>query len=128
MHRPIINWKKNKNIDVEATLEHRIFHDTKRLIAIRKKLSMVADYKNLTWLSPFNIHVAGYLRTLDETKLYCVFNFSKQVAYLSWAVFKQHGPAANELYDHWQDKTYTVGFDNEHLIIEPYSFCLLEQR
>ncbi len=128
MHRPIINWKKNKNIHVETTLEHRIFNDTKKLIAIRKKLPMVADYKNLTWLSPFNIHVAGYLRTLDETKLYCVFNFSKQVSYLSWAVFKQHGPAANELYDHWQDKTYTVGFDNEHLIIEPYSFCLLEQR
>jgi len=128
MHRPVINWEKNKNIDLEGTLEHRIFNDTKKLIAIRKKLSMVADYKNLTWLSPFNIHVAGHLRTLDETKLYCVFNFNKQVAYLSWAIFKQHGPAANELYDHWQDKTYTVGFDNEHLIIEPYSFCLLEQR
>ena len=127
MHRPVIDWEKNKNIDTEGTLEHRIFYDTKKLITIRKKLSMVADYKNITWLSPFNIHVAGYLRTLDETKLYCVFNFSKQVAYLSWAVFKQHGPAANELYDHWQDKTYTVGFDNEHLIIEPYSFCLLEQ-
>ena len=128
MHRPVINWEKNKNIDVEGTVEYRIFCDTQKLIAIRKKLSMLADFKNLTWLSPFNIHVAGYLRTLDETKLYCVFNFSKQVSYLSWAVFKQHGPAANELYDHWQNKSYTVGFDNEHLIIEPYSFYLLEQR
>ena len=128
MHRPVINWKKNKKIDFEGTVEHRIFCDTQKLIAIRKKLSMLADFKNLTWLSPFNIHVAGYLRTLDETKLYCVFNFSKQVSYLSWAVFKQHGPAANELYDHWQNKSYTVGFDNEHLIIEPYRFYLLEQR
>ena len=128
MHRPVINWEKNKNIDMEATVEHRIFCDTQKLIAIRKKLPVLADYKNLTWLSPFNIHVAGYLRTLDETKIYCLFNFSKQVSYLSWAVFKQHGPAANELYDHWQNKTYTVGFDNEHLIIEPYGFCLLEQR
>ncbi len=128
IHRPVINWKKNKNIDVEGTVEHRIFCDTQKLIAIRKKLPVLADYKNLTWLSPFNIHVAGYLRTLDETKIYCLFNFSKQVSYLSWAVFKQHGPAANELYDHWQNKSYTVGFDNEHLIIEPYGFCLLEQR
>ena len=128
MHRPVINWEKNKNIDMEATVEHRIFCDTQKLIAIRKKLPVLADYKNLTWLSPFNIHVAGYLRTLDETKIYCLFNFSKQVSYLSWAVFKQHGPAANELYDHWQNKSYTVGFDNEHLIIEPYGFCLLEQR
>ncbi len=128
MHRPVINWEKNKNIDVQGTVEHRIFCDTQKLIAIRKKLTMLADFKNLTWLSPFNIHVAGFLRTQDATKLYCVFNFSKQVSYLSWAVFKQHGPEATELYDHWQNKTYNVGFDNQHLIIEPYSFCLLEQR
>jgi amylosucrase len=128
MHRPIIDWEKNKKIDEEGTLEQRIFSGTQKLIALRKQLPVVADYKNLTWLSPFNIHVAGYLRTLDETKLYCVFNFSKQVSYLSWGVFKQHGPAPVELHDHWQDKNYTVGFDNEHLIMEPYSFCLLEQR
>ena len=128
MHRPVIDWEKNKKIDEEGTLEQRIFTGTQQLIAIRKKLPMVADYKNLTWLSPFNIHVAGYLRTLDEAKLYCVFNFNKQVSYLSWAAFKQHGPAPQELYDHWQNKTHTVGFDNEYLILEPYSFCLLEQR
>lgn len=128
MHRPIIDWEKNKKIDEAGTLEEQIFSGTQKLIALRKQLPVVADYKNLTWLSPFNIHVAGYLRTLDETKLYGVFNFSNQVSYLSWAVFKQHGPAPVELYDHWQDKTYTVGFDNEHLIMEPYSFCLLEQR
>ena len=128
MHRPVIDWGKNKKIEEKGTLEQRIFSGTQQLIAIRKKLSMVADYKNLTWLSPFNIHVAGYLRTLHEEKLYCIFNFSSQVSYLSWAVFKQHGPAPAGLYDHWQNKTYTVGFDNEHLILEPYSFCLLEQR
>ena len=128
MHRPVIDWEKNKKIDEKGTLEQRIFSGTQQLIAIRKKLSMVADYKNLTWLSPFNIHVAGYLRTLHEEKLYCIFNFSSQVSYLSWAVFKQHGPAPAGLYDHWQNKTYTVGFDNEHLILEPYSFCLLEQQ
>jgi len=128
MHRPVIDWEKNKKIDEAGTLEQKIFSGTQKLIALRKQLPVVADLKNLTWLSPFNIHVAGYLRTLDETKLYCVFNFSKQVSYLSWAVFKQHGPAPLELYDHWQGNTYNVGFDNEHLILEPYSFCLLEQR
>ncbi|MBL0356244.1 MAG: alpha-amylase [Chitinophagaceae bacterium] len=128
MHRPVIDWEKNKRMDEADTLEQKIFSGTQQLIALRKQLPVVADYKNLTWLSPFNIHVAGYLRTLDETKLYCVFNFSSKVSYLSWAAFKQHGPAPLELYDHWQGKTYNVGFDNEHLILEPYSFCLLEQR
>ena len=128
MHRPIINWEKNKNIAVTGTIEHRVFTGTQQLIAIRKKLPVLADYKNLTWLSPFNIHVAGFLRTLDEQKLYCIFNFSAQVSYLSWAAFKQHGPVANELYDHWSGNSYKLRFDNEHLIIEPYSFLLLEQR
>ena len=128
MHRPIINWEKNKNIAVTGTIEHRVFTGTQQLIAIRKKLPVLADYKNLTWLSPFNIHVAGFLRTLDEQKLYCIFNFSAQVSYLSWAAFKQHGPVANELYDDWSGNIYTLRFDNEYLIIEPYSFLLLEQR
>ena len=128
MHRPIINWEKNKNIALTGTIEHRVFTGTQQLIAIRKKLPVLADYKNLTWLSPFNIHVAGFLRTLDEQKLYCIFNFSAQVSYLSWAVFKQHGPLANELYDHWSGNSYTLRFDHEYLIIEPYSFLLLEQR
>ena len=128
MHRPVIDWDKNKRIDNPGTIEAKIFTGTQKLIAIRKQLPVVADYKNLTWLAPFNIHVAGYLRTLDDAKLYCVFNFSNKPAYLSWAAFKQHGPTANELYDYWQGKSYTVGFDNEHLVLEPYGFCLLEQR
>ena len=128
MHRPIISWDKNNRIEEAGTIEATIFNGTQKLIALRKQLPMVADHKNLTWLSPFNVHVAGYLRTLDDAKLYCVFNFGKETAYLSYAAFKQHGPTAHELYDHWNDKTYTVGFDNEHLILEPYGFCLLEQR
>jgi len=128
MHRPVINWEKNKKIAEEGTTEYRVFTGTKRLISIRKKLSVLADYKNLTWLSPFNIHVAGYLRTLDEQKLYCIFNFSAQVSYLTWAVFKQHGAVANELYEHWSGKTFKPGFDYEYLIIEPYSFFLLKPR
>jgi len=128
MHRPVIDWEKNSRIEEEGTIESKIFKGTQRLIGIRKSLPVVADHKNISWLHPYNIHVAGYLRTLDDAKLYCVFNFNKEASYLSWAAFKQHGPTANELYDHWQNKTYTVGFDNEHLILEPYGFCLLEQR
>jgi amylosucrase len=46
----------------------------------------------------------------------------------SWVAFKQHGPTAKELYDHLEEKNYNIGFDHEHLILEPYSLCLLEQR
>ena len=126
MHRPLIDWKKNKNISKESTLEHRIFNDSRKLISIRKKLSIVADHKNLSWLSPHNIHIAGYLRSEADKKLYCLFNFHQKAAYLTWFAFKEHGASPTKLYDHWQDTTYDVGHNNEYLIIEPYSFCLLE--
>jgi hypothetical protein len=30
------------------------------------------------------------------------------------------------LFDHWTEQVYTVGHDNEFLIIEPYGFHLFE--
>lgn len=126
MHRPLFDWEKNKSIDEKDTTRGRIFSATKELISIRKKLAAVADYKNLTWLPPHNMHIAGFLRTLDETKLYCLFNFSDRAAYLTWLAFKQHGPAPLTLYDHWERRYHAVGPDHEHLIIAPYSFCILE--
>lgn len=126
MHRPVIDWEKNKKIDLPGTIEQRIFTGTKRLIEIRKKLEVVADNKNLTWLTAHNIHVAGYLRTMEDKKLYCVFNFSAAASWLTWAVFKQHGPAPDILYDHWEDRFYEVGADHQYLILTPYSFYILE--
>ncbi|MEO7394122.1 MAG: alpha-amylase family glycosyl hydrolase, partial [Chitinophagaceae bacterium] len=128
MHRPVIDWEKNKNIDKEGTSEHRVFSSTQKLISIRNKLKVTADYKNLTWLVPDNIHVAGYLRTFENQKLYCLFNFSSKVAYLTWYAFKQHGASHSLVYDHWEQKEYIVGKDNEYLIIEPYQFLLFEVK
>jgi amylosucrase len=126
MHRPVIDWEKNKNIDAEGTIEHRVFSSTQKLIGIRNKLKAVGDFKNLTWLTPHNIHVAGYLRTFEGQKLYCLFNFSGSAAYLTWYAFKEHGVDPYILYDHWQEKDYTVGSDFDYLIIEPYQFLLFE--
>ena len=76
MHRPVVDWEKNKRIEMEGTIEHRMFSSTQKLLSIRKKLDVIADRKNLIWLTPHNIHVAGYLRFDNKQKLYCVFNFS----------------------------------------------------
>jgi len=126
MHRPVINWEKNKKTGVKGSPEQKIFSGTQQLIGIRKKLEVVSDYKNLTWLQPHNIHVAGFLRTHNDKKLYCIFNFSAAAAYLTWFAFKQHGPAAEKLFDHWGNKYYVVGNDSEYFTLEPYSFYLLE--
>ena len=80
MHRPVIDWEKNKRIEEQGSTEERVYSATRRLIAIRNKLPMIADAKNLTWLTPHNIHVAGYLRTLENRRVYCLFNFSDRAA------------------------------------------------
>lgn len=126
LHRPIIDWQKNRQIEIKGSVEEKIFSATRRLISLRKKMPVVADRKNLTWLTPHNIHVAGFLRAWDDEKLYCLFNFSNKSAYITWYTFKEHGAAPSMLYDHWQEKRYAVGKDSEYLVIAPYGFCLLD--
>ena len=126
MHRPLIDWKKTKNIDKKGTVEQRIFSGTQQLIAIRKKLSMIADKSNITWLTPHNIHVAAYLRQYNGSRFFGVFNFKDEASFLTWYAFKEKGNAPSTLYDHWNNETLAVGNDHEFLVLKPYEFRLLE--
>ena len=126
MHRPVIDWEKNKRINKANTVEHRIFSATQKLLAIRKKLPVIADYKNLTWLNPYNIHVAAYLRTLEDQAFFGVYNFSSKTSYLTWAAFKEHGITPKKLYCHWTGKEFNAGGNADFLVLEPYGFHLLE--
>ena len=126
MHRPLIDWEKNKRTAIPGTTEHSIFTATQKLISIRKKLTVLADKKNLTWLTPHNIFVAGYLRAWEEERVYCLFNFSNKEQHLTWYAFKEHGMKPSKLYDHWQGKNYEVKNDHEYFTLPPYSFFILE--
>lgn len=126
MHRPIIDWSKNAKISEPKSIEARIFLATSRLIHIRNKLSILADQKNTKWLSPHNIHVVGFLRTLGKNKLYCLFNYSNKAAFVTWYTFKENGLAPSELYDYWTEKKYKVGPNHQYMVLEPYQFCVLE--
>ncbi len=126
MHRPLINWQKNEKRFEAASVEERIFSGTKKLLQIRKSLPVLSDLKNLTWLSPHNIHVAGFVRSLGVQKVYGIFNFGSSASYLTWYAFKEHGKAPTSLRDHWTGKEYPVGMDHEYLILKPYGFHLFE--
>ena len=128
MHRPVIDWDRNARRSEEGTVEHRVFSDTKRLLSLRRSLDMVADLCNTRWLDPHNVQVAGYLRERDGRRLFCVFNFSDRRAHLTWYAFKQHGRIPQSLFDHWSETTYRIGDDHEHLILDPYTFMLIEER
>ena len=126
MHRPVIDWEKNKMINKKGSIEQRIFSGTQRLIALRKKLSVIADHSNLAWMTPHNIHVAGFVRSLGDDKLFGVFNFNPQPSFLTWYAFKEQDPGSGKLFDHWKEKLYELGEDHDYLVIEPYGFHLLE--
>ena len=126
MHRPVICWDKNNKMEEAGSIEEKIFTGTQQLICLRKKLRAISDHKNITWLATYNKHIAGYLRTLYDEKIYCLFNFSNQPAGLSWEAFKQHGLVPNQLLDCWQNSYFTVGSNDNHLVLEPYSFYILK--
>ena len=126
MHRPVIDWKKNERAEKEDSIEHRVYSATQKLIAIRKQLPMIADTKNLTWLTLHNVHVAGYLRTREDRRVYCLFNFSDRHQALTWHIFREHGPVSGRLLDYWTGDQLTLGPDHESLTLAPYQFMILE--
>jgi amylosucrase len=126
MHRPLINWKKNALTKNENTVEGLIYNNIRKLIALRNSLPMVADLKNITWLTPHNIHVAGFVRHHENRKLFCLFNYSDKTAYVTWYIFKEQG-ISGKLLDHYTKKEMQTGTDSDYLIIEPYGFYLLEK-
>ncbi|MCE2972201.1 MAG: hypothetical protein LW852_02030 [Sediminibacterium sp.] len=124
MHRPIINWElweKGNNQDGQE-----IFKATQQLILIRKKLPALADFGNIRWLTPHNIHVAGFMREIPGQTIYCLFNYGSTTAYLTWFAFRESGRSVKQLYDHWSGNKIETGPDHEYLIMDPYQFFLLE--
>jgi len=65
---------------------------------------MVVGHSNSTWLSPYNMYVAGFLRQIDDKRLYCFFNFKNEVSYIDWKTVKGKGNPPVLLFDHWQQK------------------------
>jgi amylosucrase len=128
MHRPIIDWEKVGKAKVEGTVEYRIFSAMKKMLLIRKQRALFSDLSNITWLSPHNIHIAGFVRRKGNERGYCLYNFSDQAAYLTWHAFREQGEGAEILVDLWSGVDYRIGPDDEYLILEPHGFMILEPR
>lgn len=126
MHRPVIDWEKNEKINFEGSIEHEIFTSTQKLISKRKELAAFGDYKNITWLSPHNIHVAGFIREFENQKIICLFNYADKESFLTWYAIKEKGITGQTLFDHWSGKSFNIGNNDEYLILQPYDFLILE--
>ncbi len=92
MHRPVIDWQRAARRTEAGTPEHKVFEATQRLIRIRKSLALLDDIKNLQWIAMPSRHLAGYVRTMDEQRLFCVFNFSGHAQWMDWNLLSGFGP------------------------------------
>lgn len=128
MHRPVIDWKKNKKSEKVGSIEHRIFSATQRLLSIRKALPAVADHNNLNWLATHHHHhVAGFVRTLGPQKLIFLFNFNKQPVYLYAGIFREQG-IHTPMFDHWSNEEVSAEANGGFLKMEGYGFLVCELR
>jgi hypothetical protein len=66
------------------------------------------------------------LRTLENRRVYCLFNFSAGRQLVTWFLFKEHGTVLRHLLDYWREQEYSVGHDHEYMALEPYQFAILE--
>jgi len=128
MHRPVINWEKNRKKEEPGTVEEIIFSSTHKMIQIRKKFKAFGDYNNTRWIYPYNHFIAGFVRAYEQDKFYCLFNYNSTDAYLTWFAFKEDGDSPAILYDLWEEKTYHPGLDHEYLVLKPYSFMILKSE
>jgi amylosucrase len=126
MHRPLIDWKKNKRVEKEGTVEQQVFSGVQKLISIRKQLTVIADKSNLKWITPHNVHVAAYMHQQNGSRFFGVFNFKDEPSYLTWYAFKENGNPPDKLYNYWSEKEVRVGADHEFMVLQPYGFALLE--
>jgi amylosucrase len=127
MHRPMIDWQKNELRKKKNTIEHSIFSGIRKLIIIRKSYQIFGDFNNIEWISPHNIHIAGYIRFDKDNRIFCLYNFSDQVAHLTWYALREKGCTQGQvLRDLWNDDEMTVGRDDEYLVLNPYHFMILK--
>jgi len=126
MHRPIIDWDKQAKRLVAGSVEQQVFTATKQLLTLRKALPAIADKKNIEWLHPHNIHVAGYKRSSESQTIFCLYNFNGSPAFLTWYAFKEKYAGVTTLFDHYSKTNYTVGRDDEFFILDGYGFYILE--
>lgn len=128
MHRPLIDWDKNNKKEMDGTVENIIFNGTKKLLSIRKEQVVVSDLNNIHWMKPYNIHVAGFIRSSQKKNLFCLFNFDGAESYLSWQAIRELGCTTNKLLDLWSGSTIHIGPDNEFLKLQTYGFYLLSDK
>lgn len=127
MHRPLIDWERQKKVSVKGSIEYRVFSGTRKLLELRRKIAVVADLKNTHWIDCQTSQVAGYCRSGTTGSLCCFFNFSDTHATIAWSVLAQVLDEVPErCFEHLSGREFTEAALQGVLRLEPYQFILLD--
>jgi amylosucrase len=126
MHRPIIDWERNKAVAKKGTTENQVYTALQQLIKLRRSLPIVADLKNIQWLENHNNSIAGFVRYIGEEKITCLFNFSSAPQEITWFIMDSNGQRPAQVKDLWSGESLNVGMDHDHLGLAPYQFRILK--
>lgn len=125
MHRPVIDWKKNKKVEKEGTIENRIFSGIKKILKIRKDHKLFSDFNNVKWLESHNRSVVGFKRIDEKQTVFCLFNYSPEPQELTYYILDSIKRRTQKLFDLWSEEYIEIGEDYEHLKFNPYQYYVL---
>lgn len=94
MHRSHFDWNKAARRHETGTVEHRIFHALKRMIALRKEMTAFADFDNRQLLAVDNPHLLAFSRTdphNSRNRVLVIGNFSTEAQALQVEALRGHG-------------------------------------
>ncbi|WP_300674378.1 alpha-amylase family glycosyl hydrolase [Desulfoluna sp.] len=86
VHRPAIDWEKAARRNTPGSIEYKIFDSLKRMIAVRKEVTVFSDFNNRELLDVENPHLfvfGRYNRDHQPGRVLVVANFSDRPQHLN---------------------------------------------
>jgi amylosucrase len=130
MHRPTFDWDKAELRNKPNTVENRIFHALKKMIAVRREVPAFADFNNRDLRDTGNPHLFAFCRVNPQhvsDRVLVVGNFDAHPQHMELDSLKdaglmQHG----QLVDLYSGESPAM-FKNA-VVIPPYRFYWLQAR
>jgi len=126
MHRPKIDWKKIEKRKKKGTIEHRVFSEMKKLIALRKKHPIFAHTNPAHVIDIENPHVFSFSRENTAGRILVLANMAPHEHWVNGEVLVRTG-LRSKITDMYSGKEPELYMGN--IKLEPYQFlCLKEKR
>ncbi len=129
-HRPRIDWEKAEKRNTPGSIEFRLFHALKKMIAVRKEITAFADFNNRELLDVGNPHLFVFSRfehLQPTSRVLVVANFDGSPQHLELEdigrkAYFRNG-SVRDLYSGERPAMF-----NGELVIPPYRFYWLTDQ